>query len=161
MGICTCITIGELFELQRIGADEFYFSSDMSSIMSDYLFQVGLDDNEIQSLVEQDEGKTMPTAQQSRRRSTFFPLLLEESLLKGVTPPAVNQGPDKFLAETSLQIISSLDQTSLLLCKYFSCSLLKYSSSIAAFRNKSAEPVEAANQQHLSNETGILNFSMH
>lgn len=115
LGICTCIELEKLVELQNINSSGvYYYDEQLSSIILDYLY-LTLRNSKSNS------GLNLPT--ETKRKSIFFPLLIDESLV-----PKENKQEtyNADLFKKFHEIISQLNEKSLLVCKYLTSSLKNY-----------------------------------
>jgi hypothetical protein len=107
-GICTCLTIEKLMEAMP------FFNERLSLVVFNYVLL----------LIDSKTGVTEKpivdaSPQQQQRRSIFFPLLVDQSL---VAPLETNY--NKSLFKTNLfHLLTKLDQQSVLVCRYLNSSL--------------------------------------
>ncbi len=200
-GICTCIDLQGLFAMQELNKSKqtdttlshtarstqtqkkfneyfkkYYYNYDICSIISDYLFQISLSNDEIGNLILNDQtdnendtndkfkmedklrmrrstlaGKII--LNQQNRRSTFFPLLLEESLKNSKNSLNLSiDNESSILFENSFSIITVLNEKSVLLSKYLASGLLKYSKVILAAPAQAYDNIEKKNNRKLSSD---------
>lgn len=112
---------------------------------------------------------------QQQRRSTFFPLFLEETLknnsrtttrttsISGSTNPTVHDSngfnSSVFLVKDSADIILELSERSVLLCKYFASILLKYSQILQALSSDTHSNNSQNKNTNTDNQTATQTLS--
>ena len=131
LGVCTCIPLDELIDMQRYEAtkssklqiqnniriDNYYFSPMIFSIVFEYLFAIC-------------SNSSSSSVAKSEKKSVFSNLLVDEALIKpkkSLTGGFEGSEASGELFAKFYDIISKFDEKSVLLCKYLSRTLRKYS----------------------------------
>ena len=141
-GVCTCINLDELINMQTIRTNKYFFNQNICSIIFDYLlsvFNYTLKSSNVNSPVDkQQSSSSSSTSKITKRRSIFFPLMVDESLTdpaKSLNKDLVNfasniivesSDKDNDLFKQFYDIIIKLDEKSILVIKYLTSSLNKY-----------------------------------
>jgi hypothetical protein len=141
LGICTCINLDELINMQTIRSKKYFFNQNICSIIFDYLlsvFNYSSKSSNLNSPVEKQQSSSSSSSKITKRRSIFFPLMVDESLTdsakllnKDLANFATNiivetSDKDRDLFKQFYDIIIRLDEKSILIVKYLISSLNKY-----------------------------------
>ncbi len=146
LGICTCVPLKEFVDLQKhsnkildiqnksIRIENYYFSELVcSEVVFEYFFLLINEENE--SSFKSDDLEDAPRSIKNlntRRKSVFLPLLVEQQLIKGgeseknILFNLENDEPNTDLFKNFNEIILRLDEKSVLVSKYLSTFLTKY-----------------------------------
>ena len=122
-GVCTCVDLNELLDMFRL-KETYVYSDDLCTSFCDYIYITCTTNDDTHRVPTSPTGLELkkPSRINSQRRSTFFPLLVEESL---ISQSVINfKNNDVF--KLCFTIIRSRNEKSLLLCRYLSSSLVKF-----------------------------------
>lgn len=138
IGICSCIRLDYLLDCLISNNETYSYLDDLSSIVCEYLSLISLDDNQTND-------------QKPRRQSTFYSLLADELLINN------NRDKNNLLKKREFtlknnkffKIIQRFDKKSVLLSKYLSSFLKKFSKYIppAELHQKTEQELISENSQ--------------
>ena len=179
LGVCTCVRLNDFIVCQKytnkmldlstaasstIKIENYYFSELLcSSIVFEYLFLLSNDDSRTEESGTSGGEIRLSKNVHAKRKSVFSPLLVDELLVKNSTESdkhilqsLENDEPNTHLFKNFHEILIAYDEKSVLLCKYLSYVLRKYSKFVPiniCTKNKvlnsrmvDEEPNEASNE---------------